>query len=292
MYNSTMRTFAGRMFISSLGVVIMSLAINIFITPQHLFTTGLMGYAQLISAILAEDFGINLPNINLAGVLYYVFSLPIFIITYRGLGRDFFIRTIAFSLLFSLTTALIPVPEQPVIDDMITSVIVGAIGIGVGDGMVLTCGCSVGGLDMLGMYLSKRSGMGVGKFTIFANMAMFALCLLRYDFDIVLYSVIMMVFMSLILDRMHQQIINVQALIFTKCRDNRMTRQIMEETGRGVTGWEGFGAYTSEPVSVLCVCINRYEMEQLERIVKGVDPNAFIVCVNGVHINGNFLHKV
>ena len=101
-----------------------------------------------------------------------------------------------------------------------------------------------------------------------------------------------MVFSSLILDRMHQQSINLQALIFTKYRDNVIPQRIMEETGRGVTRWDGYGAYTNEPTAVLCTCINRYELEQLERIVKGVDPKAFIITTSNVHINGNFIHKV
>ena len=69
-------------------------------------------------------------------------------------------------------------------------------------------------------------------------------------------------------------------------------QEIMEELGRGVTRWQGEGAYTNEASSVLCVCINRYEMEKLERIVKGADPQAFIITTHGVRINGNFIHKV
>ena len=158
--------------------------------------------------------------------------------------------------------------------------------------MVLTCGCTVGGLDLLAMHFSKKMGMQVGKFTIIANILLFLFCFFRYDFAVVLYSVIYMVFASLILDRMHQQNISLQALIFTKRLDNAIPSEIMSIMGRGVTRWQGEGAYTNEATSVLCVCINRYEMEQLERIVKGSDPQAFIITTHGVRINGNFVHKV
>lgn len=97
MYNSTMRTFAGRMFIATLGCVIMSIGINVFTTPWNLYTTGLMGYSQFLRSVLAEDFSVNFSNIDLAGILYYVFSIPIFIITYKSLGRSFFLRTLAFT---------------------------------------------------------------------------------------------------------------------------------------------------------------------------------------------------
>lgn len=292
MYNSTMRTVAGRMFIATLGCIIMSIGINVFTTPLNLYTTGLMGYSQLIRSILAEDFGISFAHIDLAGILYYVLSLPIFIITFRSLGKEFFIRTVIFALVFSATTALVPVPSSPIIEDPLTSVVVGGICVGAGDAMVLTCGCTVGGLDMLAMHISKKTGMQVGKFTIFVNILLFLCCFFRYDFSVVLYSIIYMVFATLILDRMHQQNINVQALIFTKKLDDAIPREIMSQLGRGVTRWQGEGAYTNQPSSVLCTCINRYEMEKLERIVKAEDSQAFIITTHGVRINGNFEHKI
>ena len=287
MYNSTLRTFTGRMIIATLGCIIMSIGINVFTTPWNFYTTGLVGYSQFLRSVLVEDYGITLSNIDLAGVIYYALSIPIFIITFKGLGRSFFLRT-----LVSLTTAFIPVPSAPVINDRLTCVLIGSVCVGVGDGMVITCGCTVGGLDMLAMHIAKKTGLQVGKFTILANILLFVMCFFRYDFSVVVYSVLYMVFSSLILDRMHQQSINMQVLIFTKYRDNAIPQRIMEETGRGVTRWDGYGAYTNEPTAVLCTCINRYELEQLERIVKGVDPKAFIITTSNVHINGNFIHKV
>ena len=290
MYNSTMRTFAGRMFIATLGCIIMSIGINVFTTPWNFYTTGLVGYSQFLRSVLVEDYGITLSNIDLAGVIYYALSIPIFIITFKGLGRSFFLRTLVFTAVFSLTTAFIPVPSAPVINDRLTCVLIGSVCVGVGDGMVITCGCTVGGLDMLAMHIAKKTGLQVGRFTILVNILLFVLCFFRYDFAVVVYSVLYMVFSSLILDRMHQQSINMQVLIFTKYRDNAIPQRIMEETG--VTRWDGYGAYTNEPTAVLCTCINRYELEQLERIVKGVDPKAFIITTSNVHINGNFIHKV
>jgi uncharacterized membrane-anchored protein YitT (DUF2179 family) len=276
------------MFIATLGCIIMSIGINVFTTPWNFYTTGLVGYSQFLRSVLVEDYGITLSNIDLAGVIYYALSIPIFIITFKGLGRSFFLRTLVFTAVFSLTTAFIPVPSAPVINDRLTCVLIGSVCVGV----VITCGCTVGGLDMLAMHITKKTGLQVGKFTILANILLFVLCFFRYDFSVVVYSVLYMVFSSLILDRMHQQSINMQALIFTKYRDNVIPQRIMEETGRGVTRWDGYGAYTNEPTAVLCTCINRYELEQLERIVKGVDPKAFIITTSNVHINGNFIHKV
>ena len=62
--------------------------------------------------------------------------------------------------------------------------------------------------------------------------------------------------------------------------------------GRGVTWWEGVGAYTGEGVHVLCVCLSKYEIEALFHTVHEMDPHAFITLQEGVRIYGNFLKKL
>lgn len=292
MFNSTMRTSQGRLLVAAVGVVIMAIGINIFTTPLHLYTTGLMGYAQVLRTVLEQYLGIRVTSIDLAGVFYYMINVPILLLTARTLGRAFALRTIVYTTLYSAATAFIPVPAEPLVTDPLTGILVGAICIGVGDGLVLTCGCSIGGLDMLGLYFAKKKGTAVGAFGTYANVALFVVCFFLFDFSVVLYSLIYMVFSNMLLDRMHQQNINLQVFIFTKNRQGEIESRIMEETGRGVTCWTGEGAYTGEENHVLCTCINRYEREKIERIAKEIDPYAFIIAIPGVYINGNFIRKV
>lgn len=292
MLNSTMRTFRGRMLVATLGIFMMALGINLFTTPLHLYTNGLVGYAQLIRTVLDERMGIRFAGIDIAGILYYLFNIPIIAVVYKSLGKSFLLRTLVFTLLFSAATTLIPIPEVPLVDDTLTAILIGSILVGVGDGLVLTCGCSIGGVDMLGVFFSKKRGIPVGQFGMYANILLFVACFLLFNFSITAYSVIYMMFTNMIIDRMHQQSISVQALIFTKDHSGTISRTVMQEMGRGVTYWEGAGAYTDEPSRILCTCISRYEQEQLERIVKATDPRAFIITIPGVHIDGNFIHKV
>ena len=292
MYNNTLRTFTGRMIIATLGCIIMSIGINVFTTPWNFYTTGLVGYSQFLRSVLVEDYGITLSNIDLAGVIYYALSIPIFIITFKGLGRSFFLRTLVFTAVFSLTTAFIPVPSAPVINDRLTCVLIGSVCVGVGDGMVITCGCTVGGLDMLAMHITKKTGLQVGRFTILVNILLFVLCFFRYDFAVVVYSVLYMVFSSLILDRMHQQNVTVQALIFTREDESVLADFIIKQLGRSVTYWDGVGAYTKDDVRVLCVCLSKYEIEELLHMVHSVDPHAFLTVQEGVRVFGNFPRKL
>lgn len=55
----------------------------------------------------------------------------------------------------------------------------------------------------------------------------------------------------------------------------------MEKLGRGVTYWHGTGAYTGDDMHVLCVCLSKYEIEELLHAVHSIDPHAFSRCRRG-----------
>ena len=79
---------------------------------------------------------------------------------------------------------------------------------------MLTCGCSTGGLDVVGLCLTKRgSRFTVGRFSLGFNIVLYVACALLFDIQTAIYSVIYTVFCSLFIDRGHQQNINVQVLM-------------------------------------------------------------------------------
>ena len=146
---------------------------------------------------------------------------------------------------------------------------------------------------MVGLCLSKRgSGFTVGKFSLTFNIFLYTACLILFDPAVAIYSVIYNFFTVMVLDRMHQQNVNVQALIFTHGDEHKLGQYVMEKLGRGVTYWSGTGAYTGEGVHVLCVCLSKYEIEEMLHAVHTIDPNAFFTVQEGVRVYGNFRRKL
>ena len=91
---------------------------------------------------------------------------------------------------------------------------------------------------------------------------------------------------------MHQQNVSVEALIFTRDDQDKLAHFIMEKLGRGVTYWNGVGAYTGTDLHVLCVCLSKYEIEELLHTVHAIDPHAFVTMQEGVRVHGNFQRKL
>lgn len=288
MYQKLMHNKSLRLIGGLLGGLLLSVAINVFIVPQGLYGGGAYGLCQVIRTLLQRELSLSLP-FDLAGVLYFFVNIPLFLLAYKALGREFFWKAAICTVCNSVFLAVIPSPSTPVIPDILTSCMVGGILAGFASGLVLTCGCSTGGLDILGLYLSKKgSRFTVGRFSIFFNALLYTLCFFLFDATTAIYSAIYNVLSSLFLDRIHRQNVTVQLLIFTKKNDPQLPRYIMEQLDRGVTSWTGRGGWTGDEVQVLCVCLSKYEIDTLQDVLRRVDPDAFYIVQESVHAGGNF----
>ena len=275
------------------GELIAAAALNLFIVPLHLYTGGAMGVCQLIRTLLQTHMGLDFGPYDIAGILYFLANIPILLIGYKDLGRGLVVKTIICTVSYSLFYSIIPIPSAPIVDDYLTACLLGGILTGIGSGIVLTCGCSSGGLDVIGLCLSKRgSSFTVGKFSLTFNVFLYTACLILFSPEVAIYSVIYNFFTSMVLDRMHQQNVNVMAMIFTHADEHTLGQFIIDNLGRGVTYWNGTGAYTGKGVHVLCVSLSKYEIEELLHAVRTIDPQAFLTVQEGVRIYGNFRKKL
>ena len=275
------------------GELISAAALNLFIVPLNLYTGGLLGLCQLIRTLLQMQLGLQFEAYDIAGILYFLLNIPILLFAYKTLGRPLVLKTLICTTSYSLFYSLIPTLAAPIVEDYLTACLLGGILTGVGSGIVLTCGGSGGGLDVVGLCLSKRgSQFTVGKFSLGFNAVLYAFCLLLFSPEVAIYSVIYNFFTAMVLDRVHQQNVSVQALIFTREDESVLGRFIIDQLGRSVTYWNGVGAYTGESVHVLCVCLSKYEIEELIHTVHTIDPHAFLTVQEGTRIYGNFRRKV
>ena len=282
-----------RIIAAVVGELIAAAALNLFIVPLNLYTGGIMGVCQLIRTLLQTHLGVALGAYDIAGILYFLANIPILLFAYKALGLGLVAKTIICTVSYSLFYSIIPIPSAPIVDNYLTACLLGGILTGIGSGIVLTCGCSSGGLDVIGLCLSKRgSSFTVGKFSLTFNVFLYTACLILFSPEVAIYSVIYNFFASMVLDRMHQQNVNVMALIFTHADEHILGQFIIDKLNRGVTYWNGTGAYTGQGVHVLCVSLSKYEIEELLHAVRSIDPQAFLTVQEGVHVYGNFRKKL
>ena len=249
-----------------------------------------MGICQLIRTLLTDYAGLKV-GFDIAGLLYYAFNIPIFLFAWKKMKRKTLVKTIITVTFSTIFLAVIPV-RAILPDDRLASVIVGALVCGSACGLILRCGSSGGGLDIIGllMAMGKRE-TGVGQVYLIVNVIQFSAYAALFGAPVVIYSLIATFLSSFAVDHFHFQNINVEVKIITKRKDE-LADAILRGLGRGVTEWASIGAYTDEPSDVLYVIISKYEVTRLKNIIRRCDPNAFVVFGDKVHVYGNFLKRL
>ena len=281
-----------RLLTGCLGAVIFAFGMNTLIVPLDLYTAGLLGYAQMARTLVENALGMSF-QLDIANIIYYVLNIPIFYLAFKNLGKRFVLSTILYLSVYSVAAMFIPIPAEPLLDDSITCTLLGALICGAGFGFTLTCGGSLGGIDIVGLALSKQiRWITVGRFGMAANVLLYVCCFFLFSLEVVIYSIIYTAAFCLVVDRFHQQNINLQVLVFTKASDPEVPHRLTEKLGRGCTCWDGKGAYTGDPLHVFCICTSKFELDDLRQSVYEVDPHAFITVQEGVQIYGNYLRKL
>ncbi|NLL76324.1 MAG: YitT family protein [Clostridiales bacterium] len=282
-----------RLFGSIGGVLLYAIGVNLFIVPQGLYTGGVMGLCQVIRTVLVEYMKLPIHNFDIAGLIYYIVNIPLFILAMKKLGRIFFAKTVICVTAMSFFLFIVYVPSIPIMDDKLASCLIGGILCGAGIGICLKMGSSDGGTDILGVLLIHwKKDFSVGKVTLAVNVVLYLICLFLFDVETVIYSLIYASVSAFAVDKVYSQNINVEVNIITKHACEEMEQEIFSKLERGITKWQALGAYTDNSAEVLYMVISKYEVGRMKNIIRKYDPNAFIVINEGVNVSGNFLKKL
>ena len=248
-----------RYFFIILGAFIFALGVNLFVVPVQLYSSGVLGIAQIIRTLLEQiSNGMFPSSIDISGIINFAINIPLFMLAYRTISKRFFVRTLLSVISQTIFLTFIMIPTTPLVDDILTNCIIGGIVTGFGIGLTLRCSGSGGGLDILGVYFTKKlPHFSVGKLSLFINLAIYVVCAFLFHIEIAIYSAIYMTCFTLVLDKTHYQNINVTCVIFTKQLE--IQNKVLSEMGRGMTFWQGKGAYTKENTYVMVTVISKCE---------------------------------
>ena len=160
------------MFGCIVGALLYAVGVNFFVVPAGLYTGGVMGLCQVIRTLLARYLDLHFQSIDIAGVIYYMINIPIFIIAFARIGRRFFAKTLVTVTALSLSLAVIP--PVTIVKDTMASCVVGGIISGAGVGIALRMGASSGGMDVVGVLLTKwRQDFSVGRVNLLMNLVLY-----------------------------------------------------------------------------------------------------------------------
>ena len=264
----------------TLGVSIYAFGFASFILPHDVVIGGLAG----LSTILYFTLGIPIAVGN------YACNLILLAIAYRVVGKQFVIGTIFGATMISIMMGIaIPLCGDIFHLDPFLSCVIGGILAGIGIGMAFTHGGSTGGTDIVAAMVAKHTNVTIGRMMIYVDMCIISSSyLIFHKIDTVVYGFIVLFMCSYMADLLINT--NRQAVQFTifSRRWQEIATAVNNEAHRGCTILTGMGWYSKQEVKVLLVMARKIESVHIFRIVKSIDPEAFITQanVNGVYGKG------
>lgn len=272
-----------------LGMLIFSIGINVFMVPADLYNGGMLGISQVIRTVLVRYLHLFSGTTDVAGMINLVLNIPLFALAFWGISRTFVFRTVVCVASQTVFLSVIPIPKSPIVADTLTASIIGGICGGIGIGIALRSGGSSGGMDIVGMYFTKRfKGFSVGKVSLFVNAVVYGICALLFGVQTAIYSVIYAAVSMLMTDKAHTQNINTEVVIFTKENPKKIVDCIVNDYSRDATWWEAKGGYTQGMTYMIITVLSKYECAHLRRELRTIDEHAFLVEKDSIRIGGKY----
>ena len=266
-------------------MVLYSFGWTCFLLPLGVTTGGITGFAALIF------YATGIP----IGATYFVINVALLLVAIKILGFQFCIRTIfgvfGMSALLSFFQAILKVPI--IEDEPFMSCVIGGMMCGTALGIVFTSNGSTGGTDIIAAIVNKYRNISLGRGILYCDILItLSSYIVFHDISKVVFGLVTMVITTYTCD----MVINgarrsVQFLIFSEKYPEIATR-INKDLHRGVTVLEGMGWYSKNPRKVLVVLAKRYESVTIFRLIKEIDPKAFISQANVVGVYGEGFDKI
>ncbi|MEE0974379.1 MAG: YitT family protein [Muribaculaceae bacterium] len=275
-----------------LGILIYGFGFCAFILPEEVVIGGVSGIGSLFYFASLKYLPFEIP----VWIPSYAINLILLAFAYKIVGKQFVMRTIFGATVISLAIGVMQplfhniLGGKPLVEGQtFINIIIGGLCCGAGIGMAFIHNGSTGGTDIVAAITAKKTNVSIGRTMLYTDFFIISSSYLIFqDPNKIVFGLIVLFLASWTAD----QIINTnrQAIQFTifSPKWEEIADAINNEANRGCTVLDGTGWYSKQTVKVLLVMCRKIESVTIYRIIKSIDPDAFITQanVNGVYGKG------
>lgn len=267
----------------TLGLLLYAFGFTFFLMPYEIVTGGVAGVAAIV------EYATQFPN----QYTYLLVNLALLALALRILGWKFLTKTIyailMLTFLLGLMKELVPRNEAGQMVKILgegqnfMSLIIGCMMTGTSLGIVFLNNGSTGGSDIIAATVNKFYNMSLGTVLVFVDFVIIGSCLFIPQFGTLLERTYMVVFgmctifiENFMLDYIYnRRRSSVQFLIFSE-KWQEIANAIGMNMDHGVTILDAHGWYTGQERKVLCILAKKNESTVMFRLIKMIDPKAFV----------------
>ena len=282
----------------TLGLLLYTFGFTVFLLPYKIVTGGIAGVGAII--FYASQFPVQ--------YTFFLINAILIVAALKVLGWRFLTKTIyaTFALTFFLEVAqdIVIMPDGSFYKLLgegndFMSLILGCMLTGTALAIVFLNNGSTGGTDIIAAVVNKYHNITLGKVLILIDVCIISSCLLVDSLgpiDIrcqkVVFGLCTMVIECLMLDYvMYWQRQSVQFLIFSS-KHKEIAEAIVKTTDHSLTILDGHGWYTGKEIKVLCLLAKKRESVTIFRLIKTIDPNAFVSQSSVIGVYGEGFDQI
>jgi uncharacterized membrane-anchored protein YitT (DUF2179 family) len=262
------------------GLILYALGWTGFLLPNEITTGGVTGVGALVF------FSSGIP----VAVTYFSINCLLLVISIKIFGFRFSIKTIVSVVLltFFLSVAQTVIKEPLVKGEPFMSCILGGVMCGLGLGLVFNFKGSTGGTDIVALIIHKYRNISIGKALLICDLSIICSSyIVFHSIEKIVYGLVVMGVSSYTVDMvLNGARQSVQFFIFSE-KYEEIAGTIISRAHRGCTVLDGTGWYSQRPVKVIVVMAKKNESLTIFRIVKEIDPNAFISQSSVIGVYGH-----
>ncbi|PBB06640.1 YitT family protein [Salimicrobium humidisoli] len=255
--------------------VVLAFAFNFFLLPHEVLSGGVTGLAMI--------FGLLTPLSS--GIWLIVFNIPVLIIGWMKLGKEFIANSV-FSVAVT-SVAMLYVPVLQVTEDALLSSVFGGVIVGACIGTIIRFYGSTGGFDVIGLVLTLKRDLPLGVLVFGLNSLVVFASGFFFTWELALYTLASIYITGIVVDRIHTRHIKLSLMVVTD-QDQKLRGELIGNLIRGITVMNAQGGYSNEERKILYTVISRYELALVKSIIQDVDPRAFVSVTETVEVLGNF----
>lgn len=249
-----------------------------FMIPNGMSAGGMMGLCTIVQYATG--------GFIQAQYSYIVINAVLIIVAVLAMGIGFGFKTIYCIVVSSLAMGLVgsldflhsaPGEFLFIQERVLIPVFAGAIE-AIGIGLILRYGGSTGGTDIISLMVNKYWPISLSMIYLVTDVIICSLLLFlpEKNFSDMCYGLEELVVFSLMIDIVvGGKRSSYQLLVFSE-HYKEIADHIITNMDRGVTILKAHGWYTKKDKDVLLILINQKELPSLTRVIKEVDPRAFM----------------
>lgn len=262
-----------------LGNTMLAFAVCAFIVPQDFMLGGSSGIALTTQYFLPVRLS----------VITAVTNVSLFCLGWAFMGWKFAANSLLSTIVYPIIMGVMeitPVGQLFVGEDKLICALYCAILIGVGIGLVIRVGGSTGGMDIPPVILQKYKGIPVGKSLMVFDGVIIAAQVLLKGTDGILYSLLILVLTSAVIDRtIVSGDATVQVIIISP-EYERIRHEILDNINCGVTMLDIQTGMTGEQRQAILSVVYAKKYPEIRDAALKIDKSAFIIASDVKNVNG------